>query len=93
MTRTIKIFCVALLSVVGLLGTTLPARADDDRHSRCERRVHDAEVRLRNAMQRYGDDSRQAHRRREQLEQQRRSCPEYRGERHEDMEHHDHDQH
>ena len=93
MTRTIKIFCVAMLAVAGLIGTSLPARADDDHHARCERRVHDAEVRLQDAIQRHGDDSRQAHRRREQLEQERRNCPEYRGDRHEDMEHHDHDQH
>ena len=60
MTTTLKILGVALLSVAGLIGTALPARADDDHHARCERRVHDAEVRLRGAIQRYGDDSRQA---------------------------------
>ncbi len=93
MTRTFKTLWVALLSVAGLIGTTLPARANDGRHARCERRVQVAEVKLQNAIQRYGDDSRQARRRRGQLEQERRNCPEYRGERHENMEHHDHDQH
>ena len=29
MTRTIRILAVALLTIVGLVGTSLPARADD----------------------------------------------------------------
>lgn len=93
MTRTSKILWVALLSISGLIGTTLPVRADEGHHANCERRVRTAEVKLQNAIQRYGDDSRQDRRRREQLEHERRNCPEYRGERHDGMEHHDHDQH
>lgn len=92
MTRTIRLLCVAMLTVVGLIGTTLPARADDDRRVRCERRIHDAEMRLRDAVQRHGEDSKAARKKREQLEHERRNCPDYH-ERHEDMEHHDHDQH
>lgn len=87
MTRTIRILCVALLTIVGLVGSSLPARADDrDRDNRCERRIHQAEERLRNAVRRYGEESRQAHKRREQLEEERRRCGD-----HHDMDHHDHD--
>ena len=90
MTRTIKILCVALLTTVGLVGSSLPARADDDRHERCEKRIHQAEDKLRDAISRYGEESKQAHKRREQLEQVRRDCPDMD---HHDMDHHDHDQH
>ena len=90
MTRSLKIFSVALLTIVGLLGTSAPLKAQDrdDRHERCERRIHQAEEKLQSAIQRHGEDSRQAHRRREQLEEVRREC----GDRH-DMEHHDMDHH
>jgi len=92
MTRTIRILCVALLTIVGLVGSSLPTRADDDRRERCERRIHQAEDRLRDAVQRHGEDSRQAHKRREQLEQVRRDCHEF--DRDHDHDHdHDHDQH
>ena len=90
MTRTIRILCVALLTIVGLVGSTLPVRADDDRRERCERRIHQAEDKLRDAIQRHGEDSRQAHKRREQLEQVRRDCPDRHEDHHGD---HDHDQH
>ena len=90
MTRSIRILCVALLTIVGLVGSTLPVRADDDRRERCERRIHQAEDKLRDAIQRHGEDSRQAHKRREQLEQVRRVCPDRHEDHHGD---HDHDQH
>ena len=84
MTRTIKILCIALLTVIGLVGSSLPARADE----RCERRIHQAEDKLRDAIQRHGEGSRQAHKRREQLEEAKRSCPDHHdGDRHDD--HHD----
>ena len=82
MTRTIRILCVALLTMVGLVGSSLPARADD---RRCERDRHQAEERLRDAVQRHGEESKQARKRREQLEEVRRRC----GDRPD--EHHDHD--
>jgi hypothetical protein len=92
MTRSIRIFCVALLTIVGLVGSSLPLRAEDrdDHRAQCEKRIHEAEDKLRDAVQRHGEDSKQAHKRREQLEQVKRDCP--------DMEHHenhdhDHDQH
>jgi hypothetical protein len=87
MTRVIRICCIALLTSAGLVGSSLPARADDH-HEKCERRIHQAEDNLRDAIQRYGEDSKQAHKRREQLEQARRDCPDY--DHHDD---HDHDQH
>ncbi len=92
MTRIIRILCVALLTTVGLVGSSLPARADDrdDRRVRCERRIHQAEDKLRDAVQRHGEDSKQARKRREQLEQERRNCPDYHDAEHHD---HDHDQH
>ena len=91
MTRIIRILCVALLTIVGLVGSSLPARADarDDRHERCERQIHQAEDKLRDAIQRHGEESRQAHKRREQLEEVKRRCGD-----HHDRDHHDdHDQH
>jgi hypothetical protein len=88
MTRTIRILCVALLTTVGLVGSSLPARADDDRREKCERRIHQAEDNLKDAIQHHGEDSKQARKRREQLEHVRRDCPDME---HHDMEHHDHD--
>ena len=93
MTRTIRIVCVALLTIVGLVGSSLTVRADDRREA-CERRIHQAEDKLRDAIQRHGEDSKQARKRREQLENVRRSCPDT--DHHDDRDHghdHDHDQH
>ena len=92
MTRTIKILCIALLTIVGLVGSSIPVRADDDRREKCERRIHQAENNLREAIQHHGEESKQARKRREQLEHVRRDCPDME---HHDMDHHehDHDQH
>jgi hypothetical protein len=84
MTRMIRMLCIALLTIVGLVGSSVPARADE----RCERRIHQAEDRVRDAVQRHGEDSRQARKRRAELEEVRRQCPE-----HHDMDHHDPDHH
>ena len=98
MPRGFRVFAVALLTIAGLVGSTVPLRADDDdrreRNERCERRVHQAEERLRDAIQRHGEESRQAHRRHEQLEEVRRRCGYDRDRDHRDHdEHFDHDQH
>ena len=58
MTRMIRILCLALLTI-GLVGPSLPARADDrderhERHEKCEKRIHQAEDKLRDAVQRHG---------------------------------------
>lgn len=63
----------ALLVMAGLLGGSVPARADRD-DDRCEMRIHKAEEKLRRAVERYGENSRQAHKRHEQLEDARRRC-------------------
>jgi hypothetical protein len=76
-----------LLTIVGLVGSSLPVRADDrDRDSKCEKRIHQAEEKLRNAVQRHGEGSRQAQKRREELEEAKRHCGD-----HHDMDHHDGD--
>ncbi len=86
MTRTIRILCVAVLTMAGLISASLPARADD----RCERDRHRAEDKLRDAVQRHGEDSPQARKRREQLEEVRRRCGDHHDDHHD--EHHDMDQ-
>jgi hypothetical protein len=88
MTRVIRICCIALLTIVGLVGSSLPVRADDrDRDRKCEKRIHQAEEKLRGAVQRHGEGSRQAQKRREELEEAKRHCD------HHDMDHHDGDRH
>jgi hypothetical protein len=72
MTRSFKILCVALLSIAGLVASSVPARADRD--NGCEKRIHQAEQNLHNAIQRHGENSKQAHKRREQLEEAQRRC-------------------
>ena len=85
MTRMIRILCIALLTIVGLAGSSLQARADD-RNEKCERQIHQAEDKLRDAIQRHGEGSKQAHKRREQLEEVKRRCGD-----HHDRDHHDDD--
>ena len=84
MARMMRILCVALLTIAGLMGSSLTARADD----RCERRIHQAEDKLRDAVHRHGEDSKQARKRRAELDEAKRQC----GGRH-DMDHHDNDHH
>ena len=84
-----KMFAIALLTMIGLVGASAPARADNER---CERKIHRAEERLRDAVQRYGENSRQAHRRHEQLEDARRRCGYRDRDRDRDRDH-DRDQH
>jgi len=65
MTRMVRILCLALLTI-GLVGPSLPARADDrdERHEKCEKRIDRAEDKLRDAVNRHGEYSRQARKRR-----------------------------
>lgn len=95
MTRYIRILCIALLTVVGLVGSSLPVRADDEheRHERCERDIHRAEEKLHQAIERHGERSRQAEKRRHELEDVRRRCH-WNEDRDRDRDRdHDHDQH
>jgi hypothetical protein len=93
MPRMIRILCIALLTIAGLVGSSLQVRAQDrdDRHDACERQIHQAEDKLRDAIHRHGEDSKQARKRRDQLEDVKRRC----GDHHDrDRDHHDdHDQH
>ncbi len=83
MTRIIRIFCIALLTIVGLVGSSLPARAED----RCDRDIHKAEDRLRDAIAKHGEHSPQAEKRRRERDDVRHRC-------HRDDDHHeDHDRH
>lgn len=81
MTRILRILCVALLTIAGLVGASLPVRAED----KCERDIHRAEDKLRDAVAKHGEHSRQAEKRRAELDEVRRRC----GDRHD--EHHDMD--
>ena len=91
MTRNFRILSIALLSIAGLVGTSIPARADRDDHEACERRVRQAEQKLHEAIERHGENSKQAHKRHEQLEEVRRRCG-YHDDHDRDHDH-DHDQH
>ncbi len=71
MKRSLRILCIALLTMVGLVGSSLPARADDHR---CERDIHRAEENLRVAIEKHGEHSRQAEKRRHELEDVRHRC-------------------
>ncbi len=77
MTRIIRILCVALLAIAGLVGSSVPVRAED----KCDRDIHKAEQKLREAVDKHGEHSKQAEKRRHELEEVRRRCGD----------HHDHD--
>jgi len=65
-------FLGAVLSASLLVGTAIPANADQD--DRCRRDVHKAEQNLEKAIQKHGEHSRQAEDRRHQLEELRERC-------------------
>ncbi len=87
MPRMVRILCTALLTIVGLVGSSVPVRAED--RDACERQIHQAEDKLRDAIQRHGEDSKQARKRRDQLEDVKHRC----GDPHDKDHHDDHDQH
>jgi predicted ribosome quality control (RQC) complex YloA/Tae2 family protein len=66
----------ALFTASLLVGSSLPAQAQRyyQRHYRCEQRIRRAEANLERAIQRHGEHSRQAERRRRQLEEIRARC-------------------
>lgn len=72
MRRSMRILCIAVLSIVGLVGSSLPAWAGE--HERCERDIHKAEENLRIAVEKHGEHSRQAQKRRHELEEVRHRC-------------------
>jgi hypothetical protein len=63
-----------LLGATLAIGVSLPMRAQPDHRHRCERRIQKAEANLNRAIVRYGVNSRQAERRREQLARVRAEC-------------------
>jgi hypothetical protein len=66
----------SLLGGAGLPGgaVTVQAQGPPDRHYRCERRIRQAEANLQRAIARHGENSRQAERRRRELEEIRARC-------------------
>jgi pre-mRNA-processing factor 40 len=67
----------AALGGILLLGGVATAQ-DRDRDDRCVAKVRKAEQRLDQAVNKYGEHSRQADKRRRELDQQRDRCPAYR---------------
>jgi len=68
-----NILLVAASGVLLLVGGVARTQAgDSDRQ--CQQRVHRAEEKLRKEIDRHGEHSRQAERRRHELEEARRSC-------------------
>lgn len=82
--KTLGLLCLAMMFL--LLGSVLPASARD-RDDKCEQRIRQAEQKLNEAVRRHGEGSKQAHKRREQLEDARRRC----GDRHDRDHDRDHD--
>ena len=72
-----------------LLGSALPLMAD--RRSDCDRRIHRAEENLNKEVRRHGEQSRQAEKRRHELNAAREQCREFDQNRDHDHDH-DHDQ-
>ena len=63
--------------VAGILAVFLTisgAASAQVHHDRCEQRIHMAEVNLRKAVRKHGERSKQALRRREELQRVRREC-------------------
>ena len=78
----------ALFGAFLLLGSVGPARAGDLDHE-CRERIHKAEAKLQREIDRHGEHSRQAEKRRHELEEARERCGH-------DRDHdrdHDHDHH
>ena len=84
--KTLGLLCLAMMFL--LFDSVLPASAKD-RDDKCERRIRQAEQKLNDAVRHHGERSKQAHKRREQLEEARRSC----GDRHDRDHDRDHDHH
>lgn len=72
-TRTV----IAVLTLMWCLGAVVPAQAfadDHDHEAKCERRIHEAEAKLQDAIARHGEHSRQAEKRRHDVEEARARC-------------------
>ena len=68
-----SILFVPALGVLLLAGGVVRTQASDkDRH--CQQRIHKAEEKLQKEIDRHGEHSRQAEKRRHELEEAKRSC-------------------
>ncbi len=67
-----KIFVSAIFVALFLAGTVPLSAQGHDR--KCEQRIHNAEARLQNAIRKHGERSRQAEKRRRELEEVRAHC-------------------
>jgi hypothetical protein len=65
-----RVLSAAAVGAVLLFGAGVPAQAREN-HERCENKVRKAEQNLRNAERKHGDHSRQAEKRRRELEHAR----------------------
>lgn len=67
---------IAALVLTWFLAGAIPTQAfdDHDRDRRCGQRIHSAEERLREAERKHGEHSRQAQKRRHDLEEARERC-------------------
>ena len=74
----------AAFGVYLLVGGVAPTLARD-RDDKCRERIHKAEMKLRREIERHGEHSRQAEKRRYELERARESCS-----RNRDREHYNH---
>ncbi|MGA2989678.1 MAG: hypothetical protein ABSD88_04310 [Candidatus Korobacteraceae bacterium] len=70
-----KTTIVAMLGAALLIGGALPAVADSPRE--CRERIRIAEHNLREAKERYGERSREAEKRRRELERVRERCRQF----------------
>jgi hypothetical protein len=73
MKRWQEVWLLAGLGICLLTGGTALVRADDHDHD-CDKRIHQAEARLQKEIDKHGEHSPQADRRRHELEETRRSC-------------------
>jgi hypothetical protein len=63
---------IAGMILTGMLGAAMSTTAVAE--DRCERRIHEAEAKLQDAIAKHGEHSRQAEKRRHDLEETRRQC-------------------
>ena len=68
-----NILFVAALGVLLLAGGVARTQASDN-DRQCQQRIHRAEEKLRKEIDRHGEHSRQAEKRRHELEEAQRSC-------------------
>jgi hypothetical protein len=65
---------VAALALVATAAPVLAVDRDHDRERKCEQNIHKAEAKLQDAIRKHGERSRQAEKRRHELEEARERC-------------------